>query len=554
MVQGTLADQVAAWIAADPDPTTRAELEALVARPDDASLHERFSTRLAFGTAGIRGAQGAGPNRMNRVTVRRMVAGVAAHLGPGTTVVIGYDARHNSATFARDAADLLAGQGIRAMLIDRHVPTPVLAFAVPRHGADLGLMVTASHNPPADNGCKVFLADGAQLRSPVDAEIEAAIEAVALPPRELPPAVIPVEMLGTEVVEAYVAAVTAAIAVPDAAVVRAAYTPLHGVGREVFEQVFRSAGLAVPVSVAAQADPDPDFPTVAFPNPEEPGAMDAVVALARQQDCHLAIANDPDADRLAVAVPLADGSWRTLTGDDVGALVLDVVLAATSGPDRKVVSTVVCSSLVATMARAHGLDHRETLTGFKWIMAEAYADPALTPVLAYEESLGYAATPVVRDKDGISAALWFVQLAGALDARGVTVAQRLDELAVAHGLHATRSASIRFDGPHAVDLAGAAVDALRADPPAAIGGRTVHEVFDYAAGGGELPPTNLLRLRLDGGIRVLVRPSGTEPKTKLYLEQVVPVDSVADVEPARLAAWATLDEVTAAMEGLLQLS
>lgn len=278
--------------------------------------------------------------------------------------------------------------------------------------------------------------------------------------------------------------------------------------------------------------------------------MDAVVALAQERGCHLAIANDPDADRLAVSVPLADGSWRTLTGDEVGALILDVVLDATSGPDRKVVSTVVCSSLVETMARAHGLHHRATLTGFKWIMAEAYADPELTPILAYEESLGYAATPVVRDKDGMSAALWFVQLTGALLARGVSPAERLDELAVEHGLHVTRSASVRFDGAGGVGLAGAAVDALRERPPTAVAGRRVLDVFDFA-NGAELPPTNLLRLRLDGGIRVLVRPSGTEPKTKLYLEQVVPVDDVAVVEAERQVAGAVLDEITTAMEQIL---
>ncbi len=545
---------MAAWLAADPDPTTRTELEALVAAGDDEALADRFGTRLAFGTAGIRGSQGAGPNRMNRVTVRRMVAGVASHLGPGTTVVVAHDARHNSDVFARDAAAVLSAAGIRAVLIDGHVPTPVLGFAVPHVAADLGLMVTASHNPPADNGCKVFLADGAQLRAPVDAEIEARIEAAALPPRDLPPptGTGAIELVDRSVmVGAYVDAIVAAVPIDAGAAVRIAYTPLHGVGRDVLEEAFTAAGLAAPATVDSQADPDPDFPTVSFPNPEEPGAMDAVIELAQTTGAHIAVANDPDADRLAVAVPLADGSWRALTGDEVGALVLDATLAASSGPDRKVVSTVVCSSLVGTMARAAGLHHAETLTGFKWIMAEAYADPSLRPILAYEESLGYAATPVVRDKDGISAAMWFVELTGALLQRGVTPADRLDELAVQHGLHVTRAASVRFDGPTAVAEAGAAVDRLRSTPPREVAGRAVAEVFDYAPG-GVLPPTNLLRLRLEGGVRVLVRPSGTEPKTKLYLEQVVPVDEVAAVEPARHVAWAALDEVMAAMEALLR--
>jgi phosphomannomutase len=547
-----LFEQATAWEAVDPDPITRGQLRDLIADDDGDALAELFGGRLEFGTAGIRGAQGPGPNRMNRVTVRRMAAGVADYLGPGTRVVIGYDARHNSDVFAQDAAEMLASRGVHASVIEGPVPTPVLAHRTGSSNADLGLMVTDSHNPPADNGCKVFLADGAQLRTPTDAGIEAAIDSVGVPPVDIPspPAGVEITRLGPEIVSDYVDAIVGAVEVSAGLACRWAYTPLHGVGRDTLLAVFDAAGAPAPFVAGSQSDPDPDFPTVSFPNPEEPGAMDAVVALARETSAQIAVANDPDADRLAVAVPVSDGSWRSLTGDEVGALLLDHLLARASGAPAKVVSTVVCSSLVGVMAQAAGLTHRVTLTGFKWIMAEAWADPESPPLLAYEESLGYAAAAPVRDKDGISAALLFVEMVHCLAQQGLTPAQRLDELAVQHGLHVTLQFSVRFEGADAVARAGAAVDKLRLDPPEEIAGIAVESIIDYA-GGGELPPTNLVRLDLAGGLRVLVRPSGTEPKTKLYLEQVAEVATPDEARVQRPLTLAALEALAPALEELL---
>ncbi|MGI9623417.1 MAG: phospho-sugar mutase [Acidimicrobiales bacterium] len=552
-----LRHRVESWLEVDPDPETRAELERLVANGDGEALAERFSGRLVFGTAGIRGIQRGGPNGMNRVTVRRMVAGIASFLGPQNHVVIGYDARHNSEAFARDAADVLAANGIEASLLSGQVPTPVLSFAVPHLGADLGLMVTASHNPPADNGCKVFLRDGAQLVSPIDTEIEAAIDSVEIPARTLPPLAEggAVNVLDRQVVIAeYVSAIVAEVPLAPPVEAPVAYTPLHGVGRDVLMILFDAAGAGQPSVVDTQGDPDPEFPTVVFPNPEEAGVMDAVVALARSEDCVLAVANDPDADRLAVAIPVRghDGSsaWRTLTGDELGALLCDRRLETTDGPARKVVSTVVCSSLVEKMARAAGVHHRVTLTGFKWIIGEAYADADLEPVFAYEESLGYATCHAVRDKDGLSAALRIVELAEHLRRLGTNVAEHLDELAVRHGLHVTKHASVRFEGPSAVEDASSAVDALRLRAPHVLASRAVVGRVDYAEG-GELPPTNLLRIDLEGGIRVLIRPSGTEPKTKLYLEKVVDVADVSEVPLARHQALEELSALVPQLESAL---
>jgi phosphomannomutase len=513
-----LAAQARAWVEDDPDPEARRELRALLEAGDEPALRERFRGRLAFGTAGLRGPLRAGPNGMNRAVVRRAAAGLAAHLGAGRSVAIGFDARRGSRAFAEDSAAVLAGAGLRALVLPRPLPTPVLAFAVRRLGTDAGVMVTASHNPPRDNGYKVYVGGpeglGAQLVSPADREIEARIAAVAsvaaLPLAD------PGPPLGEEVVAAYVEA-TAGLSLVGDRDVRVAYSPLHGVGRETLAAVFARAGVPAPAVEPSQAEPDPDFPTVAFPNPEEPGTMDRALALGRREGADVVLVNDPDADRLAVAV-----RGRVLGGDEVGALLADHVLAHRSG---RVATTIVSSSLLSRLAAAHGVPYSETLTGFKWI-ARAGADL----VFGYEEALGYAVGPqLVRDKDGISAALLFAELTAALAARGRTPLDRLDELAAEHGLHATAQHSVRMEDPGRL---AAVMERLRAAPPRALAGRVVVEVRDLLADPGELPPADVLVLRLDGA-RVVVRPSGTEPKLKAYLEVVTPVSgAVADAREA----------------------
>ncbi len=528
-----LTGRVRAWIDDDPDPGDRAELATLLDRGDEQGLADCFRARLTFGTAGLRGRLRAGPNGMNRAVVRRAAAGLGAYLGPGRSVAVGHDARHRSRAFAEDAAAVLAGAGLRVHLLPGALPTPVLAFAVRRLEADAGVMVTASHNPPQDNGYKVYLGDGSQIVPPADREIEAAITAVpgvaALPLGDAgaPP--------GDELVEAYVAA-TAALALTGDRDVRLAYTPLHGVGRRTLEAVLARAGVPAPAVVAAQAEPDPDFPTVTFPNPEEPGAMDALVALARETDADVAIANDPDADRCAVAV-----GGRVLRGDELGVLLADHVLRHAPGP---VATTIVSSSLLGRMAAAHGVPFVQTLTGFKWIV-RARDDL----VFGYEEALGYACGPqVVRDKDGMSAALLVAELAAGLRAQGRTLLDRLDDLEREHGVHATDGLSVRVE-----DLAviAAAMARLRAAPPARLAGRPVLEVRDLLHGEGDLPPSDVLVLRLEGA-RVVVRPSGTEPKLKAYLEAVVPVRG-GDLAGAREAAGRGLRELRAGVAELLDL-
>ncbi|MFG2077388.1 phospho-sugar mutase [Nonomuraea maritima] len=520
------------WLAQDPDPDTRAELSDLIERQDLAALRERFAAKLEFGTAGLRGELGAGPNRMNRVTVMRAAAGLAAVLGPGKHVVIGYDARHKSDVFARDTAAVLTGAGLRASLLPRPLPTPVLAFAVRHLGADAGVTVTASHNPPRDNGYKVYWGDGSQIVPPIDAEISAAIDAVG-PVDELPlngPGEL-VE-LGEDVVAAYLDAVTS-LPLGDARDLRVAYTPLHGVGADVLTRAFLAAGFEAPIAVAEQRDPDPDFPTVAFPNPEEPGAMDLAVALAARTGADLVLANDPDADRCAVGVPLPDGGVRMLTGDEVGGLLAEHVLAHTTG-DRLVATTIVSSTLLAKIARAYGVRYGETLTGFKWIMK---AGPGL--VLGYEEALGYSIGTSdglpVRDKDGIAAALTVAGIAAAARRDGRTLLDLLDDQARRHGLHATAQVSFRVAD---VSLIADAMARLRAEPPKTLGGLTVERADDLSRGDGGLPPTDGLRYHLSDGARVVIRPSGTEPKLKCYLEVVVPVTT--DVSEARTQATRAL--------------
>ncbi|MFB9468852.1 phospho-sugar mutase [Nonomuraea salmonea] len=513
----SLVDEARAWLAQDPDPDTRAELAGLIERDDLDALRERFGARLEFGTAGLRGELGAGPNRMNRVTVMRAAAGLAAVLGPGRHVVIGYDARHKSDVFARDTAAVLTGAGLHATLLPRPLPTPVLAFAVRHLGADAGVTVTASHNPPRDNGYKVYWGDGSQIVPPVDADISAAIDAVGRVD-ELPlgsPGTL--TELGEDIVDDYIEAVTA-LPLGDARELRVAYTPLHGVGAATLTGAFLAAGFESPMAVEEQRNPDPDFPTVAFPNPEEPGAMDLAAALAGKTGADLVLANDPDADRCAVGVPLPGGGVRMLTGDEVGGLLAEHVITHTTG-DRMVATTIVSSTLLAKIARAHGVRYGETLTGFKWIIK---AGPGL--VFGYEEAIGYSvgsdAGLPVRDKDGIGAALTVAGIAAAAKREGRTLLDLLDDQARRYGLHATTQLSFRVAD---LSLITDAMSRLRAEPPSGLGGLEVTAADDLARGDGGLPPTDGLRYRLADDARVVVRPSGTEPKLKCYLEVVVPV-------------------------------
>ena len=537
-----------AWRDEDPDPETRAEVDALLAAGDEAALADRFGARLQFGTAGLRGEMAAGPNRMNRAVVIRATAGLAAYLAStghaGEPVVVAHDARRRSDRFARDAAGVLAAAGFPVHLADRQLPTPVLAFGVRHLGACAGIAVTASHNPPADNGYKVYLGDGAQIVPPADADISAAIDAVG------PLASVPlaadgdprIAFAGDALVEAYVAGAlaTAAPAGPDRDL-RIVYTPLHGVGRDVMVEVLTRAGFPVPAVVPEQAEPDPAFPTVSFPNPEEPGALDLALALAEAEDADLVVANDPDADRLAVAVPVpgSGGGWRALTGDEIGVVLADWLLAQGEGTDRLVATTVVSSSMLGRLAAARGVAYAETLTGFKWIARAALDRPGTRFVYGYEEALGSCVGTLVRDKDGITAALAFAGLAAAEKARGRTVLDRLDDLARELGVHATGQRSLRIEGVGGMDRMRAAVDRLAASPPAALAGVPVTEVEDLRLG-GRLPPTDGVVVRGEG-VRLIVRPSGTEPKLKCYGEAVVMVgeaglDAARSEAAARLAA------------------
>ncbi len=523
------------WLADDPDPADRDELRAVLdALPDSAAeLADRFAGPLTFGTAGLRGPLRAGPNGMNLAVVRAAAAGLAGWLdaeGADGPLVIGYDARYRSAEFAAETARVATGTGRRALLLPGPLPTPVLAYAVRALGAAAGVMVTASHNPPRDNGYKVYLGAqfggplgaGAQIVSPADAGIEAEIRAVG------PLSAVPLgpdgEVLDDSVLDDYLAGAVRVVRPDGPRRLAAAYTPLHGVGGRVLAEAFRLAGFAAPAAVAEQADPDPDFPTVAFPNPEEPGAIDLAVALGASQGADLVIANDPDADRCAVAVPdpalgaPADqpAGWRMLRGDEVGVLLADHLMRR--GVRGLYATTIVSSTLLRALATARGVRYAETLTGFKWIVRAddgvASGDaPGL--VFGYEEALGYAVAPdLVRDKDGITAALLVAELAAELRAEGRTLTDRLAELAAEFGRYGTDQLSVRV-----TDLAqiGELMARLRAAPPQTLLDRPV-TVTD------RLPEADVLTLTAEG-LRVVVRPSGTEPKLKAYLEVCVPADT-----------------------------
>ncbi|MFE5113137.1 phospho-sugar mutase [Streptomyces sp. NPDC056663] len=526
-MQQDLIAQARTWLAEDPDPETRDELAKLIDTEDLDELATRFAGTLQFGTAGLRGELGAGPMRMNRSVVIRAAAGLAAYLKArgqtGGLVVIGYDARYKSADFARDTAAVMTGAGLRAAVLPRPLPTPVLAYAIRHLGAVAGVEVTASHNPPRDNGYKVYLGDGSQIVPPADGEIADAIAAVGpLAGVDRPES--GWEILGDEVLDAYLARTDAVLAAGSPRTAQAVYTAMHGVGTSVLTAAFSRAGFPAPVLVTEQAEPDPAFPTVAFPNPEEPGAMDLAFATARRANPDLVIANDPDADRCAVAVPdtTADGGWRMLRGDEVGALLAAHLVAR--GATGVFAESIVSSSLLGRIAEKAGNGYEETLTGFKWI---ARVDGLR---YGYEEALGYCVDPDgVRDKDGITAALLVAELASVLKEQGRTLLDLLDDIAVEHGLHATDQLSVRVED---LSVIADAMRRLRDTPPTALAGLSVTSAEDLSEGTAQLPPTDGLRYHLDGA-RVIVRPSGTEPKLKCYLEVVVPVGSAGELPAAR---------------------
>ncbi|WP_150306964.1 phospho-sugar mutase [Planctomonas psychrotolerans] len=549
-----------AWLAQDPDDETRAEIQDLLdaaaggageARDRAlAGLHARFDTRLQFGTAGLRGAIGAGPNRMNRVLVAQTASGFADYLrgrSSRPSIVIGYDGRKNSDVFARDTAEIMAGAGVRAILLPRKLPTPVLAFAVRHLGVDAGVMVTASHNPAQDNGYKVYLggADhGTQIVSPADRDIAAFI-ARAAKDRAVRDIHRSAEytIADESVLDEYVT-LTASILRAPVAPITFVYTPMHGVGWEVAERVFAEAGINPPVLVDEQVEPDATFPTVEFPNPEEPGALDLAFAKAIEVGAELILANDPDADRLAAAIVDDHGAWRRLSGNEVGAL-LGLGIAdryASEGRTGTFASSIVSSPALAAIARAYGFGFQETLTGFKWISRV----PDL--IFGFEEALGYLVDPwKVSDKDGISAALAALEGALLLKAQGRSIDSYDREFAERFGYFASDQISVRM-----TDLADIprVMERLRAAPPKRIGSIPVERVDDLLHGFGDLPPSDVLRFWLAGDARVIIRPSGTEPKVKVYID-AQSTDGTA--EQRKNAAKAVVTELSVNVHRLIEV-
>jgi phosphomannomutase len=553
-----------AWIDQDPDPVTRAELADLVDRVEkadasaEAQLSSRFSGHLTFGTAGLRAEIGAGPQRMNRVVVSHAAAGLGAflhqHVSDHTpSVVIGYDARHNSDVFAHDTATVLQGMGINAILFDQYTPTPVLAFALRYLGADAGVMVTASHNPPADNGYKVYLggADGgSQIVPPNDADIHAAImtshtstAATALARSE------DVDTVGSDVISAYI---DATLAVADGfepagrGDLRICYTPLHGVGADVFVALLRRAGFDDIHVVDAQVKPDPDFPTVSFPNPEEAGALDLAMATADQVGADLIIAHDPDADRLAIALPQDDGSgWTMLSGNELGAVLASTRAsqAENAGQSGVIGYSLVSSPIASAIARQHGLTPVETPTGFKWISRL----PGL--VFGFEEALGYLVNPeTVRDKDGISAGLFFASLAAWQKNHSRTIWDVLDDLRATYGGFGSGQISLRFDS---MAIAGQVMDSVRAATTETFSSLHIDTVTDLLHPSGDMPATNLIALTLGEGDRVIIRPSGTEPKLKVYLDCLRPTQDEASsaLQDLQVALQGDIDALVSTLAG-----
>ena len=517
-IDTALRAEVEKWIAEDPDSKTRSQLQEMLDSGDETSLRSCFAGFLEFGTAGLRGPLGPGPSRMNRAVVTKTAAGLAIYMKRNglKSVVIGRDARYGSEDFTRDTAEIMQGAGFEVFVLPRPLPTPVLAYAVRNLKCDVGIMVTASHNPPQDNGYKVYLGgtvggvryEGSQIISPADSEISADIASV--------PALNTLvrsqgwTILDESHIDAYVSATSRLATKPGT--LRIVYTAMHGVGTETLEKVFKAAGFPAPILVSEQAQPDPDFPTVKFPNPEEPGAIDLSLVKAREVSADLVIANDPDADRCAAAIKDRDGQWRMLRGDEVGALLGEYMARKAPNKEVMLANSIVSSSILSKIAQHYGLPFKETLTGFKWL--------AKIPNLwfGYEEALGYAVdSKSVNDKDGISAALVLAQLATDLKAEGKTLVDLLDEIWERHGYHGTKQISVRTTSVAQID---AILSKFRDATPTTIGRFSLTAFDDLEKPQDGLPPTNGVRIRLMDNIRIIVRPSGTEPKIKCYIEVI----------------------------------
>lgn len=568
-----------AWHTEDPDPSTAAELAALLAAVDGndakalATLTELFTGQLQFGTAGLRGVLGSGPQRMNQVLVRKVTAGLGAYLAqavPGAKqrgVLVGRDARRGSKIFAEDTARVLAGAGFKVYLSDREWPTPTTAWATTHLGAAAAVMVTASHNPPEYNGYKVYWGNGAQIIPPEDVNIAAAIDKIgptselAMPTLEAAKDQGLLVWVGEELLNKYldeVEALRAELAPKSPRDLVIAYTPLHGVGAVSVERALARAGFTQVHTEPSQREPDGEFPTVAFPNPEEKGAMDRVLALAAQVKADLVLANDPDADRLCAAVPDAKraGGYGLLTGDQVGALLADFLLSTgKEGSKRMVATTIVSSQLLSYLAKQTGADYRETLTGFKWIANAAIDYEKATGgrfVMGYEEALGYSIGPLVRDKDGVSAAVLMAELAAWDRARGKTLLEHLDELCQRVGLFSTEQVSLTLPGSEGLARIRKAMAAFRAAPPKELAGLAVTETVDLNAAVGDLPKSDVLVYRLAGGRRVIMRPSGTEPKLKSYYEVRTELAPGESMDAARQRGLAELAALRDAHQALLK--
>lgn len=554
------------WLAEDPDPDTRAELQQVLDAGDEASLRDRFGMSLEFGTAGLRGVIGAGPNRFNRSVVIRTTAGLARYLldtvpdAKQRGVVVGYDGRRLSRETAKDTAAVLAGYGIAAKVFTELAPTPLTAFAVTHVGAAAGVMITASHNPPEYNGYKVYWGNGAQIVPPHDKGIAAAIAKIG-PIPEIPRVEEKeartnglLQDLGAKEIDAYFAAIRAlSLSGEGREDLTIVYTPLHGVGGKLATRALREYGFTKVHVVQKQMEPDMLFPTVRFPNPEEPGAMDLSLALAKKTNADVVLANDPDADRLAVAVRRPDGSYKQFSGNQIGVVLAGYLMQRdTKGGERSVISTIVSTPMAGEMARAFGVRYDEVLTGFKWIANRAMdmkRESGARFLFGFEEALGYSVGEVCRDKDGVSAAAIFAELAADAKARGRDPVDELDDLYRRFGVYVSRQHSATMKGAEGQAQIARIMDSFRKSPPKAIGGLPVQTIRDYKAGtisgasSGKLnlPSSNVLAFELEGGTRVIARPSGTEPKIKYYFDLREPVQGSEAIEQAERRANARLD-------------